>query len=159
MTDKITVDRIQEISPELRDELSKIYAEGCAALTGRAILRFSYVFRSFEEQALLYSQGRTRPGKIVTKAKAGQSMHNYRYAVDIVLLKDTDRNGTFETASWETNVDFDGDGKSDWMEIVAIFKKYGWAWGGDFHSIIDKPHFEKPPMPLHDLQIKYPHGR
>lgn len=161
MTDKITLDRIQEISPELREELTKIYEECCLALTGRAILRFAYVFRSFQEQAVLYAQGRTRPGKIVTNAKPGQSIHNYRYAVDIVLLKDTDGNGTFETASWETNVDFDGDGKSDWMEVVAIFKKYGWAWGGGFKSIVDKPHFEKIPagMTLSTLQVKYPHGK
>jgi peptidoglycan L-alanyl-D-glutamate endopeptidase CwlK len=29
------------------------------------------------------------------------------------------------------------------MEVVAIFKKYGYAWGGDFRSIKDSPHFEK----------------
>lgn len=28
--------------------------------------------------------------------------------------------------------DFDGDGKADWMEVVAVFKKYGWEWGGDW---------------------------
>jgi len=159
MTDKITINRIQEISPELREELSKIYNECCLALTGRAILRFAYVFRSFAEQATIYAQGRTRPGKVVTNAKPGQSIHNYRYAVDIVLLKDTDKNGTFETASWETDVDFDGDGKADWMEVVAIFKKYGWTWGGSWSSFKDYPHFEKPPMSLSELQRKYPNGR
>lgn len=159
MIDKITLERAKEISPELYDELMKIISESNLALTGRAILRLSYVFRSFTEQAFIYAQGRTRPGKIVTNAKAGQSMHNFRFAVDIVLLKDTDGNGTFETASWETNVDFDGDGIADWMEVVAIFKKYGWTWGGDFKSIVDKPHFEKPPMSLKELQLKYPKGR
>ncbi len=174
MTDKITLERIKEISPELLTELSQIYSEGCAVLTGRAILRFSYVFRSFAEQNFIYAQGRTRPGKIVTNAKAGQSIHNYRYAVDIVLLKDNDGNGTYEEASWDTTHDFDGDGKADWMEIVAIFKKYGWTWGADWDNdgitkaqgdrdegLVDSPHFQKIPKgeTLKSLQLKYPKGR
>ena len=159
MKDKITLERIKEISPELQAELSLIYTECCNALTGKAILRFAYVFRSFTEQNLIYAQGRTKPGKIVTNAKAGQSIHNYRYAVDIVLLKDTNGDGTFETASWETTIDFDGDGKADWMEVVAIFEKYGWTWGGRWSKFVDKPHFEKPPVSLKELQLKYPKGR
>lgn len=35
-----------------------------------------------------------------------------------------------------------GDGQSDWMEVVKIFKMYGWQWGGDW-KFVDKPHFEK----------------
>lgn len=174
MEDKLSIQRIQEISPELREELTKIYNECCLVLSGKAILRFAYVFRSFAEQSIIYEQGRTRPGKIVTNAKPGQSIHNYRYAVDIVLLKDTDGNGTFETASWETNVDFDGDGIADWMEVVAIFKKYGWTWGGDWdgdgktkaqgdkdENFVDFPHFQKIPKgeTLKSLQLKYPKGR
>jgi hypothetical protein len=38
--------------------------------------------------------------------------------------------------------DLDGDGKADWMEVVAIFKQYGWTWGGDW-KFKDAPHFEK----------------
>jgi peptidoglycan L-alanyl-D-glutamate endopeptidase CwlK len=49
-----------------------------------------------------------------------------------VLLVDKDKNGTYETASWDIKTDFDGDGKADWMEIVAIFKRYGFEWGGDW---------------------------
>lgn len=41
--------------------------------------------RTFEEQDKLYAQGRTagQKGAIVTKAKGGQSMHNYGLAVDL----------------------------------------------------------------------------
>jgi len=161
MEDKLTLERAKEISPELYSELSLIIKESNKALTGRAILRLAYVFRSFIEQTFIYAQGRTRPGLIVTNAKAGQSIHNYRYAVDIVLLKDTNGDGTFETASWETNVDFDGDGKADWMEIVAIFQKYGWQWGliNKKGQRYDLPHFQKSPMSLKELQFKYPKGR
>lgn len=142
MIDQITLKRIELMHPHLRYEVGQIYSEICEALTGRAICRFSYTLRTNAEQDALYAIGRTKPGRKVTNAKGGQSYHNYGLALDIVLLKDTDGNGTYETASWETNVDFDGDGVSDWMEIVAIFKRYGWEWGGDW-KFSDKPHFQK----------------
>lgn len=142
MTDNITLQRIQQAHPALREELGKIYEDICKALTGRSICRFAYVVRTFAEQKALYDQGRTKPGKKVTNAGPGLSYHNYGLAVDIVLLKDKDGNGTFETASWETEIDFDGDGQADWQEIVTIFKQYGWTWGGNW-KFTDKPHFEK----------------
>lgn len=128
--------------PNLVQELKEIYAEVCDALKGRAICRLAYTLRTNAEQEALYALGRTKPGKVVTNAKGGQSYHNYGLACDIVLLKDTNGDGTFETASWETNVDFDGDGVADWVEVVRIFKKFGWEWGGDW-KFSDKPHFQK----------------
>jgi peptidoglycan L-alanyl-D-glutamate endopeptidase CwlK len=142
MIDQKTLDRIQLLHPKLRAEAGQIYTEIEAALKGRAICRFAYTLRTFAEQDALYTQGRTKPGARVTNAKGGQSYHNYGLAIDIVLLKDTDGNGTFETASWETNVDFDGDGVADWIEVVNIFKRHGWEWGGDW-KFTDKPHFQK----------------
>jgi peptidoglycan L-alanyl-D-glutamate endopeptidase CwlK len=139
--DKITVDRIKTAHPAVRVELQEMYEEMVEALTGIAIVRFAYVLRTYAEQDALFAQGRPT-GKKVTNAKGGQSYHNFGLAFDIVLLVDKDKNGTFESASWETNVDFDGDGKSDWQEIVAIAKRYGWAWGGDW-KFVDAPHFEK----------------
>lgn len=29
------------------------------------------------------------------------------------------------------------------MEVVTIFKKHGWTWGGDWRTFVDMPHFEK----------------
>ena len=141
--DKPTLDRIAKAHPRVRDELLKMYYEILGALSGKAVCRFAYVTRTFAEQSALYAQGRTAPGKIVTNAPAGLSIHNYSLAFDIVLLVDKDGNGSHEAASWDTATDFDGDGVSDWMEIVAIAKKYGWSWGGDWTSIKDLPHFEK----------------
>lgn len=43
-------------------------------------------YRDNESQAALYAQGRTKPGNIVTNAKAGTSFHNYRCAFDVVPL-------------------------------------------------------------------------
>lgn len=150
MEDKITLDRIDLLHPELREEVSHIYkAQIVPALNGRAICRFAYTLRTFAEQNALFNQGRTRlfdaNGRrlgVVTKARGGQSYHNYGLALDIVLLKDTNNDGRFETASWETNIDFDKDGKADWMEVVRIFKNNGWEWGGDW-KFKDRPHFQK----------------
>lgn len=141
--DKITLDRIATAHPAVRDELGKIYADICNRLTGRAEVRFTRVLSTFAEQAALYAQGRTAPGKIVTQAPAGLSMHNYGLAVDIVLMIDKDGNGTHEAASWDTATDFDKDGVADWIEVVRAFKQYGWEWGGDWASFKDMPHFQK----------------
>jgi len=141
--DKITIDRIKLLHPKLREEATEIYEEICEALKGKAMCRFSHTLRTFAEQDALFAQGRTKPGKIVTKAKGGQSYHNYGLAIDIVLLVDKDGNGTFESAVWDTKTDFDGDKVSDWMEVVTIFKRYGWTAGIDW-KFIDPPHFEKP---------------
>lgn len=143
--DSITLSRIQLLHPKVRTEVENIYKNQIVpALTGRAICRFAYTLRTFAEQDALYAQGRTRlfdaNGNrlgVVTKAKGGQSIHNFGLALDIVLIKDN------KTASWEDNVDFDKDGKADWMEVVDILKANGWSWGGDWKSFKDKPHFEK----------------
>jgi len=131
MKDKITLERIQTAHPKVREELSKIYDEIFEVLTGEAKCRFAYVIRTFAEQDALFN---AKPQ--VTKARGGQSYHNYGLAVDIVFIIDG------KTASWDVKKDFDGDGKSDWQEVVAIFKRYGWAWGGDW-KFYDAPHFEK----------------
>jgi peptidoglycan L-alanyl-D-glutamate endopeptidase CwlK len=140
--DAATLARIQTLHPKLRDEALAIYKEICAALTGKAICRFSYTLRTFAEQNALYAQGRTAKGAKVTNAIGGQSFHNYGLAIDIVLLIDKDGNGTYEAASWDTTTDFDADRKSDWQEIVHIFKMHGWEWGGDWR-FKDMPHFQK----------------
>jgi peptidoglycan L-alanyl-D-glutamate endopeptidase CwlK len=151
MIDRITLQRIELLHPNLRDEVRSLYTNQIVpALSGRAICRFAYTLRTFTEQDQLFAQGRSRlfdaQGRrlgIVTNARGGQSYHNFGTAIDIVLLVDNDGNGTYEAASWETNKDFDGDKVSDWMEIVRIFKANGWTWGGDFKSFKDFPHFEK----------------
>lgn len=153
--DDITLERIKLLHPLLRDEATMIYYEICEALTGSALCRFAYTIRTFAEQEKLYSLGRTLPGKIVTQAKAGHSYHNYGLAIDIVLLQDKDKNGSYETANWDQKTDFDGDQRSDWMEVVNIFKQYGWEWGGDW-GFKDAPHFQKTfGVSVRDLLHKY----
>ena len=142
MKDQKTIEKIQLLHPRLREEATEIYDEICNALTGKAICRFVFTLRTFAEQDALYAQGRTKPGSIVTNAKGGTSYHNYGLAIDIVLLVDKNKDGTFETAAWDTKGDYDNDGKSDWQEVVTIFKQFGWEWGGDW-KFVDAPHFQK----------------
>lgn len=138
MTDKVTYDRIALSHPKLRQELKELIEHiNTNILTGASKARIAYTLRTWEEQDELYAKGRTKPGKKVTNAKGGDSMHNYAIATDIVLII----NG--KEASWDTKKDWDQDKQSDWMEVVAAFKKKGWKWGGDWVSFKDMPHFEK----------------
>lgn len=144
LIDSVTMQRISTAHPKVRTELQEIYRKAAEALTStRVLLRFSRVSSSFLEQAALYAQGRTAPGKIVTYAPAGLSYHNYGLAADIVILLDKDQNGTYETVSFDTAADNDRDGLADWMEVVHAFKDYGWEWGGDWRGKKDLPHFQK----------------
>jgi peptidoglycan L-alanyl-D-glutamate endopeptidase CwlK len=135
--DTITLERIKQAHPRIREMLFGQYQEANKLLGSNVRLRFAYVYRSPEEQHKLFTQ---RPK--VTNADSWQSIHNYGLAFDIVLLVDKDSNGTFETASWDTVKDFDKDRQSDWMEIVNYFKSKGWKWGGDWKKFPDAPHFQ-----------------
>lgn len=142
--DLISIERIKLLHPLVRNEVLEAYQHTNNMLLGKKLrLRFSHTLRSFKEQNELYDQGRSRPGKIVTNAKAGYSIHNYGLAFDIVLLVDKNGDGIFETASWDITADFDNDRIADWMEVVYYFKNIGWTWGGDWKSFPDFPHFEK----------------
>lgn len=130
MSDKLTIERISKAHPKIRQELLQQYLEINSRLPMNVRLRFAYVFRTPEEQRKLFLQ---RPK--VTNADAWQSIHNYGLAFDIVLLYDKDRNGTFETASWELD--------TYWKQVVDYFKSKGWEWGGDWKTFKDAPHFQK----------------
>lgn len=93
-------------------------------------------FRSVEDQDRLYEQGRTTEGNIVTHAKGGESYHNYGLAIDFALKTPS------EDVIWDMQYDGNGNGKSDWKEVVAIAKKLGFEWGGDWSKFKDYPHLE-----------------
>jgi len=135
--DKYTSNRILLLHPTVRTEMLKIITECDVALTGKAKVRITQGLRTFKEQDDLFAIGRTKPGKKVTNAKGGQSVHNYGFAVDICLIIDG------KTASWDTVKDWDNDQIADWYECVKIFAKYGWDWGGNWKKFKDLPHFDK----------------
>jgi peptidoglycan L-alanyl-D-glutamate endopeptidase CwlK len=88
-------------------------------------------FRSGPEQNALYAQGRTLPGKIVTRARAGQSAHNFGMAIDVVPIV----NGKPE---WDGT-------DLVWQEIGTIGQSCGLEWYGAPHSkFFELPHFQLP---------------
>ncbi len=135
--DKPTQNQIEKLHPSVRSEVTQIVLDCDVALTGKAKVRITQGLRTFAEQDALFQQGRTTKGKKVTNAKAGQSVHNYGFAVDICLIIDG------KTASWETTKDWDNDQVADWFECVKIFAKHGWEWGGNWKTFKDLPHFDK----------------
>lgn len=135
--DLITIDRIKEAHPKLRDKMLQDYKDANNLLGKGARLRFAYVYRSNALQDKLYNQ---RPK--ITNAKGGQSIHNYGLAFDIVMLYDNDGNGTFEEASYSMIKDFDKDTIADWKEVTNFFKSKGWECGADWKTFKDAPHFQ-----------------
>ena len=136
--DKTTKNNIEIAHPKVRKELQDIIEHiNTNLLTGESKVRITSTLRTWKEQEELYAQGRTKPGSKVTNAKAGDSIHNYALAFDMVLII----NG--KTASWDVKKDWDKDKQSDWMEVVTYVKSKGWKWGGDWVSFKDMPHFEK----------------
>jgi peptidoglycan L-alanyl-D-glutamate endopeptidase CwlK len=123
MLDAVSEKRIASLHPPFQ-ALARSFLAECEKAGHR--LRVTYGLRSMSEQAALYAQGRTAPGKIVTNAKPGQSPHNYGAAIDVVFL-----NG-------KGGVDWNG----PWAAIGAIGEKLGLVWGGNFKSFVDRPHFE-----------------
>jgi len=85
-------------------------------------------FRDNESQGELYEQGRTRPGKIVTNAKAGESWHNYRCAVDVVPLVNGKPNWDGSDPIWQT--------------IGELGEQAGLEWAGRWRSFKELAHFQ-----------------
>jgi len=81
-------------------------------------------YRDGESQHELYRQGRDLPGKIVTKADAGQSFHNWKVAFDFVPL----RNGK---PVWDDEMLY--------ISCGEIAESLGLEWGGRW-KFKDLPH-------------------
>lgn len=81
-------------------------------------------WRGEAEQQRAYADGNS-------KAQFGQSAHNYALAFDVLPLKP---DGTFMDYSEVT--------EDMWAQLGQIGTNLGLKWGGEFHSITDKPHFE-----------------
>jgi len=93
-------------------------------------------FRSSEEQNAIYAKGRTTEGQVVTQVQGGHSYHNYGLAIDFAL-----RTKKGEVV-WDMEYDGNKNGQPDWMEVVAIAKRLGFSWGGDWNNFPDYPHLQ-----------------
>ena len=143
--------KLEDLHPKVKAMAEKMIAECDKA--GYDLLVTS-TYRDHESQNELYAQGRTKPGRIVTKAKGGQSWHNYRLAFDIVPLRNGKPVwGTSGNGIDDNPADDEKDDLELWQRIAAIGKKCGLEWAGDWTSFREYPHFQHSGgLTLKDLQ-------
>lgn len=133
MKDSISIKRIEQLHPKVRSIFTK-FIEECEDSFNITLRIMEPVYRTIKDQNDLYAQGRTKPGKIVTNAKGGSSFHNYGLAIDLCRVdrEDSDHDGDTKEILWEYDME----------KLDSIAKKYGIEWGGNWHTIKDKPHFQ-----------------
>jgi D-alanyl-D-alanine carboxypeptidase len=117
--------RLKGLHPKVRQAALELIRQ--AHQQGISLL-ITQGLRTIEQQAEIYAQGRTKPGRIVSYAKPGYSYHNYGLAVDYCLLDDTGR------AIWAVN--------HQWRTAAGIAKKLGFEWGGEWSDFKDYPHLQ-----------------
>lgn len=119
---------LTDLKPEIRPKVDAFLA-ACEAANIDLIV--TCTSRTAAEQTVLWNQGRTTPGRIVTNAKAGQSAHNYGLAIDIVPV-------LHGKLIWD-------DTDPVWQEIGRLGQAAGLVWLGAAGSTFrEDPHFELP---------------
>lgn len=124
-----TKKKLKTLDPEFEDLVIRLinhcHERGINVQVAQAL-------RTNAEQQALYDIGRSKPGKVVTNAKPGTSLHNYGVAVDLFFLNEKGE------AHWNVN-----GFKKVWAIAVEIgLDKLGLVWGGNFKSFVDYPHFQ-----------------
>jgi hypothetical protein len=126
----INARRLGNLHPALRARATAFLS--LCAQSGLSVL-VTQGIRTWEEQDALYAKGRSIPpiGRkfVVTKAKGGQSYHNFGLAFDIVVLD------ALGKADW--NVSHPG-----WSAAGSLGRSVGLEWGGDWTGFKDWPHFQ-----------------
>lgn len=89
-------------------------------------------FRSFDRQAELYAQGRTRLGKVVTNAMPGFSFHNYGLACDIV----------FDADPVKPAIQYSWDARFPWDKMGKMAQSNGLDWSGSWRLFKELAHVE-----------------
>jgi peptidoglycan L-alanyl-D-glutamate endopeptidase CwlK len=74
---------LDDLNPKVK-KLAEQFVKACHDADIDILIYSTY--RDAESQNELYAQGRTKPGRIVTNAKAGFSYHNWRCAFDFVPI-------------------------------------------------------------------------
>jgi peptidoglycan L-alanyl-D-glutamate endopeptidase CwlK len=134
------IERVEKLQPVARVKARAAFQQ--AEEEGLSLLVTSGL-RSFAEQDALFALGRTKPGKVVTDARAGESYHNFGLAFDFVVV-------IRGHAVWDAS-------HAQWKRFVRIAKSLGFDWGGDLNS--DNPHFQiKNPPSVASLRTTFPQG-
>jgi peptidoglycan L-alanyl-D-glutamate endopeptidase CwlK len=113
--------------------LAKLQALTESCVKAGAVYVATSGLRTFAEQDELFAQGRTKPGNVVTNARAGESPHNYGVAVDFVRDIDGVKFGV--QPSWEAK---------DYEVLAAEAVKLGLEAGAHWSKFKDFPHIQLP---------------
>lgn len=125
MTDPPFVPADRDLTRVERELHSRFLAlQGLAREAGHPIFATEGA-RTRERQEYLYALGRTLPGKIVTHAMPGQSLHEKGRAIDFAFEKPKGEN------IWS----------GPWEAVGALAESAGLVWGGRW-SHPDRPHVE-----------------
>jgi peptidoglycan L-alanyl-D-glutamate endopeptidase CwlK len=136
--------RIEDLHPDLQP-LARRFVELCAERQVDVLITCTY--RSNTEQEALYAIGRTKPGRVVTKAKPGQSKHN-------AMLDGKPASRAFDAVPllhgkpiYEDPRDKDADWTNDfgWRVMGEVAALLGLVWYGRAGSPFrEAPHFQLP---------------
>lgn len=132
---KRSLDTLKGIHPDLQKVIKEAIKESPVDFT------VTDGVRTTAQQQALYAKGRTAPGGKVTNADGVKNKSNhqvkadgYGYAIDLYPYVDG-------------KVDYNDE--SDSLKVIAAHIKatakclgINVGWGGEFKSILDKPHFE-----------------
>jgi peptidoglycan L-alanyl-D-glutamate endopeptidase CwlK len=105
--------------------MAKMFIAACDDAGIDVIITSTY--RDIESQNALFAQGRTKPGKKVTNAKGGQSLHNYQLALDFCPIVN---------------------GKAAWNDIAlfercgVIAEMLGFEWAGRWKRFKEYAHIQ-----------------
>jgi|ERR1700759_535001 len=117
---------LDTLDPRFRPKVDQLLQE-CSA-HGLDMLVYC-TLRSSQEQDQLYQVGRTKPGKIVTNAKAGQSAHNFGMAIDAAPL-------VGGKIAWNDH--------EDWALYGELAARAGLEWAGTWKTFKEMPHVQLP---------------
>lgn len=130
---KRTLENLSGLNARAREKLELFVAATQQAMSKHNVtVEVISGLRSWQQQAALYAQGRTKPGKIVTKARPGSSWHNYGLAIDLGLF----RSGKYLDEA-EPRL-----AASLYLELGRIAKTMDIEWAGAWQSFPEGPHFQ-----------------
>jgi peptidoglycan LD-endopeptidase CwlK len=125
--DERSAKNIATLDPQVQPLATRLIEQAVANGINAKVISGS---RSYKEQDEIYAQGRTKPGKVVTKARGGQSWHNFGLAFDIGIFSADSKTYYGESAAYK--------------EVGKLGEALGLEWGGNW-DFVDEPHFQYNP--------------
>jgi peptidoglycan L-alanyl-D-glutamate endopeptidase CwlK len=133
MKTKRTIENLGSLNKKALAKLEPFVAAAEAAMAAKGVtVEVISGLRSWTAQAALYAQGRTKPGRIVTKAPPGSSWHNYGLAIDLGLFQ----NGVYLDEKKPALAEV------LYNQIGNIAEKHGIEWAGNWKNFPEGPHFQ-----------------